>query len=324
MRTWQVLRPGVPDDVMRLADVPDIAPGRGQVVLDIEAASIGFPDLLQILGRYQTQPGFPFTPGREFAGVVSAVGPGVRGIGTGERVLTLAGGGLAEQAAVPAAGCLPIPAAMTAVQAAALLVNYGTAVIALEDRARLRAGETLLVTAAAGGVGSAAVQLGKVLGARVIGLAGGPHKVKTVLELGAHLAVDYDEADVVAVLRSATEGRGVDVCFEAVGGRVFDAAARVMAWGGRLLVVGFASGHIPAAATNHLLLKGYGVLGVNSEAAIARDRAELRRIWDRLTGLFGSGDIDPLVRRTLPLDEAPKAFAELAARNSVGKLVVVP
>jgi NADPH2:quinone reductase len=324
MRAWQLHELGEPTTVLQLEDVPDPVAGEGRVVIDVKACGLKFPDLLQIRGGYQVKPKLPFTPGGEIAGTVRSVGPGVSNVAVGDRVLVMGSGGLAEQAIAPAAGCFPIPDEMSFVQAACLLTNYGTTVFALDDRAKLQPGETLLVTAAAGGVGSSAIQVGKAMGANVIGLAGGPEKVKTVFELGADAAFDYNEVDLVEAVRAATDGRGVDVCYEAVGGDIFDQVRRTMAWDGRLLVIGFTSGRIPNAPANHILLKNYSIVGVHWGASIDRDPSALRRGWDRICDLYTTGHIDPLVDSVRPLDEAVAALDDLDNRRTTGKVVIAP
>lgn len=324
MRAWQLHELGEPTEVLKLETVPDPTPGEGRVVIDVKACGLKFPDLLQIRGGYQVKPKLPFTPGGEVAGVVRSLGPGVTSLSVGDRVLFMGMGGLAEQAVAFEASCFPIPDAMSFEQAACLLTNYGTTVFALDERAKLQPGETLLVTAAAGGVGSSAIQVGKAMGANVIGLAGGAEKVKTVYELGADAAFDYKEVDIVEAIRSATDQRGVDVCYEAVGGDIFDQVRRCMAWDGRLLVIGFTSGRIPDAPANHILLKNYSIVGVHWGASLDRDPTALRRGWDRICELFGTGHIDPLIDAVRPLDEAVAALDDLDNRRTVGKVIVAP
>lgn len=323
VRAWMVRDKGALASVLEFVDVDDPVPGAGDVVVDVTAASVGFPDLLQVTGRYQTIPPLPFVPGREFVGVVSAVGADVSAFSPGDRVLSITGGGLAERAIVPAAFALPVPDAFDDVVASAVLVNYGTAIVALENRARLRRGETLLVTAAAGGVGIAAVQVGRALGAHVIGVAGGAAHVAAAVDAGAEVAFDYRAGPFVDAVRDATSGHGVDVCFDAVGGDIFDGASRVMAWDGRLLVVGFASGEIPTAELNRLILQGCSYVGVNAEVSAARDPGLLVRIWDRIVTWHASGAVRPVIGSVRPLDEALVTFEELAARRVVGKAVLV-
>lgn len=322
MRAWQVNDLGEPRDVMSLEVIDDPTPEPDEIVLEVQACGLKFPDRLQIQGGYQVKPPLPFIPGGEMAGTVVALGSDVSGIAVGDRVLSMGMGGLAELTTAKADQCFPIPDDMSFNQAACLLTNYGTTVFALENRARLAAGETMLVTAAAGGVGSAAIQVGKALGARVLGLAGGPEKVKTVLDLGADDAFDYKEVDIVETVRAATDKQGVDVCYEAVGGDTFDQVRRCMAWDGRLLVIGFTSGRIPDAPANHILLKNYAVMGVHWGAWLGRNPDGLRENWARIVELFGTGHIDPLIHSVRPLSEAVTALEDIGARKTVGKVVI--
>ncbi len=309
---------------MKLADVPEPVAGAGQVVIDVGAAAVSFPELLTIRGGYQFKPALPFTPGNEVAGVVSAVGEGVTNVAVGDRVAFLGSGGLAEKVVAEAASCFDLPDGISMAKGCCLLLNYGTTVFALDNRAQLKPGETLLVTAAAGGVGSAAVQVGKAMGATVIGLAGGPEKVDTVVQLGADMAFDYNEVDIVEAVRSATDGRGVDVVYEAVGGDVFQQVRRTVAWEGRLLVVGFTSGTIPDAPMNHALLKNYSIVGVHWGAWLARDPNNLRDNWARIIELTETGHIDPLISSVRPFDEAAQALSDIGDRKTVGKVVIEP
>ncbi len=324
MRAWQIDDTGNPLDVMVLRDLPDPSAGEDQVVIEIEAAGIGFPDMLQVQGGYQVKPPLPFTPGNEMVGVITEVGAGVDGWSVGDRVGALDGGGLATHTTLRASSLLPVPDHLSSAEAVAMLVNHGTTLFALENRASIQPGETLLVTAAAGGAGSSAVQLGKALGARVIGLAGGPEKVSMVYDLGADVALDYREIDIVPTIRDITENRGVDVCYEAVGGDVFDQVRRCMAWDGRLLVIGFTSGRIPDVPANHVLLKNYSVVGVHWGASIIRDPEAMRRGWDRLVQLTADGQLVPPVTATRPLDEAAQALDDIGNRLTTGKVVVLP
>ncbi len=322
MRAWQVNDLGEPRDVMTLEEIEDPTPAADEVVLKVEACGLKFPDRLQIQGGYQVKPPLPFIPGGEMAGTVVALGSDVSGINVGDRMLSMGMGGLAEFARAKVHECFPIPDEMSFDQAACLLTNYGTTVFALENRAKLAAGETMLVTAAAGGVGSAAIQVGKALGARVLGLAGGPEKVQTVLELGADDAFDYKEVDIVETVRAATDNNGVDVCYEAVGGDTFDQVRRCMAWDGRLLVIGFTSGRIPDAPANHILLKNYAIMGVHWGAWLGRNRSGLSENWTRIVELFGTGHIDPLIHSIRPLSEAVEGLEDIGARKTVGKVVI--
>lgn len=324
MRAWQIQSIGDPSEVLDYVEVatPTLRPG--EVLLQPESVGLNFPDGLQIRGGYQVKVSLPFIPGSEIAGTIVKLGEDVTGWTVGDRVAWMGTGGLAEFVAAPANALFPMPADMTFDQAACMPYNYGTGVFGLENRAKLAKGETLLVTAAAGGVGSAAVQLGKALGANVIGLAGGPKKVKTVYELGADAAFDYREVDIVDAVRAATDGRGVDVCYEAVSGDTFDQVRRCMAWDGRLLIIGFTSGRIADAPTNHILLKNYSVVGVHWGAFLARSAEAPRQNWDRVVELFGTGMIDPLISSIRPLDQAKQGLLDIASRQTVGKVIIKP
>ncbi len=324
MRTWQVAELGEPNDVMSIVEVPDPEPGPGEVLVDVGAVGVSFPELLTIRGGYQFKPPLPFTPGNEIAGTVIGLGEGVEGFELGDRVTWMGSGGLAEKVAAPALACFHLPDELSMEKGCCLLLNYGTTVFALDDRAKLQAGETLLVTAAAGGVGSAAVQVGKAMGATVIGLAGGPEKVQTVLDLGADLAFDYREVDIVDAVRGATDGRGVDVVYEAVGGDIFQQVRRTVAWDGRLLIIGFTSGTIPQAPTNHALLKNYSIVGVHWGAWLGRDPGNLRSNWERIVELTKTGHVDPLISSVRGFDDAADALTDIGNRKTVGKVVITP
>ena len=321
MRAWQVRELGEPEDVLELVELPEPVAGPDQLRLRVDAVALNFPDVLLCRGTYQEKPPLPFTPGLEVCGTV------LDGARAGERVLSgvsLPGGGMAEQVLVPAAGVHGVPEDMPSAKAAALLVTYQTGYVGLHRRAQLREGETLLVHAGAGGVGSAAVQLGRAAGARVIATAGGPQKVQVCKDLGADVVVDYLAEDFVEVVKDATGGRGADVVYDSVGGDVFDKSRRCVAFEGRIVVVGFAGGRIAEAPTNHVLVKNYSVVGLHhglyrkhEPGIFAQTHAALVRLWqDRL--------IDPLVGAELPLEEGPAALARLARRDTVGKVVLLP
>ncbi len=315
MRIWRVHELGEPSDVLRLEEADPPTAGPGQVVLDVEAVGLNFPDLLMMQGGYQEKPPMPFTPGGEIVG---------RRTDTGERVAWMGTGGLAEQVAAPEDKLFPVPDDVSSVQAACVPTNYGTNWYALRDRAELRAGETMLVHAGAGGVGSSAIQLGKHMGARIIATAGGPEKKKVLDDLGADLSIDYRNEDFVEVVKEHTDGAGVDVIYDPVGGDVFDRSRKVIGWDGRLLVIGFTSGRIPEVRTNHILLKNYSVVGVHWGASLKRDPGALRRTWDALMEVWAEGGIDPLVFDTIALEDVPRAYDLLANRGTYGKLVVTP
>jgi NADPH2:quinone reductase len=327
MRTWRLHELGEPTDVLVLDDVPGPEPGPGEVLIDVAAAALNFPDALFCRGQYQERPALPFSPGLEVAGAVRAVGDGVTEIAAGQRVAAMPlrpWGGLSEQTLALAAQTFPVPDTLDDVAAAALIITYQTGWVGLFHRANLQPGETLLVHAGAGGVGSAAIQLGLAAGAMVIATAGGPEKVEVCRKLGAHHVIDYVAADFVDAVKELTDGRGADVVYDPVGGDVFDRSRKVVAWEGRLLVIGFTSGRIPEAPANHVLLKNYSVVGVHWGAYNRYDPALVRRGHDELMRLHAEGRIAPLVQRLVPFDEAPQAIAALANRGSWGKLVVTP
>lgn len=319
---------GDPREALRLRDVPDPEPGPGTVAIRVEAAALNFFDVLLCQGRYQERPPLPFTPGAEVAGTVEAVAPDVGPWPRpGDRVVArpvLPRGGLAERVVVPAAAVYPIPAAMPPEEAAAGFITYQTAYYALFSRTETRSGEAVLVHAGAGGVGSAAIQLARAAGARVMATAGGPEKVEVARRLGAEEAVDYLAEDFGPRVQAWTDGRGADVVVDPVGGDVFDRSRRVVAFDGRILVIGFASGRIPDIPANHVLLKNYAVVGVHWGLFERRDPAGVRAIHDRLMALYQDGAIRPLIGARYPLEGAVEALEALYSRRTVGKVVVVP
>jgi NADPH:quinone reductase len=326
MRAWQVHEHGEPTDVLRLDEVPEPAAGPGELVLRVEAVALNFADILLCRGGYQEKPPFPFTPGLEVAGEVVEAGSATT-TPVGTRVLarpTLPRGGMAEQVVVAETDAYPVPDAMGPVSAAALHVAYQTGHLALHRRARLQAGETLLVHAGAGGVGSAAVQLGRAAGARVVATAGGPDKVEVLHRLGVDVAIDYRSVDLVEAVKEATDGRGADVVYDPVGGDTFDASRRCIAWEGRILVVGFASGRIPELPLNHAMVKNYSVLGIHWGGYRTHAPELVRSVHEELVALHAAGRIDPLVSQQLPLDQAPAVLAALGSRATWGQVVLVP
>jgi NADPH2:quinone reductase len=326
MKSWQVHELGEPEDVLTFAELPDPEPGPGQVLVRVAAVACNFPDILVCQGRYQEKPPLPFTPGMEIAGEVVAAGEGAAAA-VGDRVLgtpPMGRGGFAELAVLDAASTLPWPDGMTAGQAAGMFVTYQTGYCALHHRAALQPGETLLVHAAAGGVGTAAVQLGQAAGARVIGTAGGPDKCAVVRGLGVDDVIDYRSEDIVARVKELTGGRGADVVYDPVGGDVFDASRRAVAFEGRILVIGFAGGRIAEAPTNHALVKNYAVVGVHW-ALYRKLRPELIPQWQQALGaLWAERKIDPLVGAEYPLADAKAALAALGSRRTTGKVVLTP
>lgn len=321
MRIWRSHELGDPGDVLTIDDVDPPVPGDGQLVIEVEAVGLAFPDVLQCQGKYQVPTQLPFTPGGESAGVVRSLGPGVDRHRVGDRVFCL-GGGLAEQTVVSAAWSWARPDSLSAVKAAALPINYGTTWFALHDRAHLESGETLLVTGAAGGTGSAAIQLGKAAGARVIAIAGGPEKAGFCAQLGADVVIDHHEIpQFVDAVKEATDGAGVDVAYDPVGGDVFHQVRRCMAWDGRLLVIGFVAG-IPDAPANHVLLKNYSIVGVHWGASLARDPQSLDRQMSAVLDLTESGVVDPLLAPLVSFVDAARAIQAIADRGVYGKAVV--
>ena len=323
MRAWRVHELGEPGDVMVLDDIEAPVAGPGQVLLDVAAASLNFPDVLMCRGKYQEKPKLPFVVGGEVAGTVAGLGEGVTGLEIGRRVLARTRtGGRCDQAVADAAVTFPIPDSLEFAPAAALHIVYQTGHIGLHRRAGLQAGETLLVHAGAGGVGSAAIQLGLAAGARVIATAGGAQKVEVCRGLGAQVVIDYLADDFVAAVKDATENRGADVIYDPVGGDVFDRSLKCIAWEGRLLVIGFASGRIPELPTNRALLKNCSVVGVNWGMYNLMNPELIRRTHDDLMALHAAGKIAPLVSEVLGMSEARSAAQRLADRGTVGKIVI--
>jgi len=314
---------GLPDSLV-VEDVPSLVPAAGQVVVSMKAAGVNFPDALIIQGKYQNKPAMPFSPGTELAGVVKAVGEGVEHPIPGDLVIAYAGhGGYAEEVVVDARACIPMPPGVDFKVAASFMMTYGTSYHALKDRALLKEGETLLVLGAAGGVGSAAVELGKLMGARVIAAASSDDKLEACKQLGADATINYSSEDLRAGVKRITGGRGVDVIYDPVGDKFAEPAMRDMAWGGRYLVIGFAGGEIPKIALNLPLLKGYSIVGVfwgnftrkepQKNAANVRD----------LLGWIAGGKLKPLVSAAYPLAQAARALEDMMQRKVKGKVVLV-
>ncbi|TRO58474.1 NADPH:quinone oxidoreductase family protein [Streptomyces sp. IB201691-2A2] len=317
MQAWQVHEIGEPSEVMRLEDVERPTPGDGQVLLKVRAANINFPDALMCRGQYQVRPPLPFTPGVEICGETE----------DGRRVIAnpaLPYGGFAEYAVADAAAVLPAPAALDDAEVAALHIGYQTGWFGLHRRARLEAGETLLVHAAAGGVGSAAVQLGKAAGAKVIGVVGGADKAAVARELGCDIVVDRRAEDVVAAVKEATGGRGADVIYDPVGGDAYTQSTKVVAFEGRIVVVGFASGSIPSPGLNHALVKNYSILGLHWGLYNTKDPKLVLRCHEELTELAARGGIKPLVSERVPLSGAAAAVQRVADGVTTGRVAVVP
>ncbi|MBQ0961415.1 NADPH:quinone oxidoreductase family protein [Ideonella sp. 4Y11] len=323
MHAWICSNDGGPE-ALRWTEQATPEPGPGQARVAIRAASLNFPDLLITQGKYQHKPPYPFVPGAEFAGVVEAVGDGVTRLKVGDRVIALAGtGGFATHALVDEARLLPLPAGMPFEHGAAFAFTYGTSHHALIDRGALQAGETVLVLGAGGGVGTAAVQIAKAAGARVIAGAAGADKVAFCREIGADETIDYASEDLRERLKALTGGRGPDVVYDPVGGDLAEAAFRSIAWRGRYLVVGFAAGGIPTLPLNLPLLKGASLVGVFWGEFVRREPAASARGLAQLAGWYAEGRVRPLIDSQLPLAELGEAFRRLAARQVRGKLVMV-
>ncbi|MFJ3234237.1 NADPH:quinone oxidoreductase family protein [Streptomyces sp. NPDC086787] len=317
MQAWQVRENGEPSEVMRLAEVERPTPADGQVLLRVRAANINFPDVLMCRGQYQVRPPLPFTPGVEICGETE----------DGRRVIAnpaLPHGGFAEYALADAAALLPAPDALDDAEAAALHIGYQTGWFGLHRRARLEAGETLLVHAAAGGVGSAAVQLGKAAGATVIGVVGGADKVAVARDLGCDVVIDRRAEDVVAAVKEATGGRGADVVYDPVGGDAYTQSAKTVAFEGRIVVVGFASGTIPSPALNHALVKNYAILGLHWGLYNTKNPKLVQHCHEQLTELATRGAIRPLVSERVPLEQAADAVQRVGDGRTTGRVAVVP
>ncbi len=326
MRAWQVHELGDPQEALKLEEVEEPEPAPGEVVVEVEAAALNFFDILLCRGEYQERPETPFTPGGEVAGTISSVGEGVD-LKEGLRVIAtpFPSGGYAEKVVVPAeGGVFPIPDEMPSEAAAVMHVAYQSAHFGLHRRANLKRGETVLVHAGAGGIGSAAIQLAKAAGARVFSTAGGPEKVDKCKKLGAEVAVDYKEENFVDAVKEATDGQGADVIFDPVGGEVFDLSRRCVAFEGRIVVVGFTSGSIADAPTNHLLIKNYSILGLHWGQYNKVAPELVRETHDALVELYQNGEIDPLIFETIPFEEVPEALGLLSSRKTYGKLVTTP
>jgi NADPH2:quinone reductase len=323
MRAWRVYNYGPYRDELRFErDVEAPTPSAGQALVRVLAAGVNFADILSIAGRYQVKAPLPLTPGSELVGEVMEAGAQSH-FHPGDRVVarTLSGG-FAEFALVDDGFTFPLPAAVEPVHAAAMLVTYGTSHVALFLRAALQPGEWLLVHGGAGGVGTAAIQLGKRAGARVIATAGGADKLRVCRECGADEVIDYRAEDFVERVREITGGQGADVIYDPIGGDVFDASAKCIAWEGRLLVIGFASGRIPEIAANRIMLKNISVVGVNWPDYAKRDPTALADAQESIWSGYAEGALKPVIWKTLPLDAVPDALAAIEDRASYGKIVI--
>ncbi|MDH4563080.1 NADPH:quinone oxidoreductase family protein [Pseudomonas sp. BN411] len=312
-----------PADTLVLEEVASPEPKKNEILIDVHAAAVNFPDTLIIEGKYQFKPPFPFSPGGEAAGVVAAVGEKVSHLKPGDRVMALTGwGSFAEQVAVPSYNVMPIPKGIDFNSAAAFGMTYGTSMHALKQRANLQPGETLLVLGASGGVGLAAVEIGKAMGARVIAAASSAEKLQVAKAAGADALINYSEENLKDRVKELTGGQGADVIYDPVGGDLFDAAVRSINWNGRLLVVGFASGRIPELPVNLALLKGASVVGVFWGSFAQRQPQDNLANFQQLFAWYAEGKLKPLVSQTFPLERASDAINALATRQAVGKVVV--
>ena len=326
MKAWRVSELGEPRDVMNLEEVPDPRPEAGQLLVRVLGAAANFADALICRGLYQVKPPLPFTPGLELCGEVAALGPGTAGFAVGDRVIgasVLTAGGFAELALMDAATTFPAPDSLDDAQAAAFYIAYQTGWLGLHHRAHLQPGETLLVHAAAGGVGSAAVQLGKAAGAHVIGVVGGPDKADVARTLGADVVVDRHTGDFVEVVKEVTHGRGADVVYDPVGGDAFQRSTKCIAFEGRILVVGFAGGQIQSAALNHALVKNYSIVGLHWGLYLTKNPALVRACHEELSQLAAAGVVKPLVSERLALDGVADGLQRLADGTTVGRVAYV-
>ena len=319
-----VCREWGPPESLKLEELPDPEAGPGQVVIDVAACGVNFPDTLIIQGKYQFQPDFPYSPGGEVSGTIAAVGEGVTTVKVGDPVVAMTGwGGMAEKIVGDAKRLLPLKPGTDLVKAAGFSMTYGTSYYALKDRGELKEGETLLVLGAAGGVGLAAVELGKIMGAKVIAAASSGEKLQTCKDYGADEVINYETEDLKDRVKELTGGKGVDVIYDPVGDRFAEPAVRSMGWNGRYLVIGFAAGEIPKIPLNLALLKGCSLVGVFWGRHNGEEPALAAANMKQLTEWLSDGTINPLVSKTYPFAEAPQAIRDLMERKARGKICVV-
>ena len=314
---------GLPEKLV-VEDVPSPSAAKGQVVVSVKACGVNFPDTLIIQGKYQFKPELPFSPGGEVAGIVKEVGEGVTRVKRGDRVIAFnTWGGFAEEIAVDAERTIPMPPAMDFIPASAFVLTYGTSYHALKDRADLKAGETLLVLGAAGGVGLAAIQLGKTMGAKVIAAASNDAKLQICSQNGADHVINYGTEDLRARIKALTAGKGIDVVYDPVGGPYSEPALRDMAWNGRFLVVGFAAGEIPRVPLNLTLLKGCSIVGVFWGAFTKNEPERNRENNYDLMAMYAAAKVRPHIHATYPLERAAEALNEVLNKRVTGKVVLV-
>ncbi len=311
-------------DALTWKEVPTPQPKAGEVLVEIKAASLNFPDLLIVQNKYQMKPPLPFVPGSEYAGVVHAVGEGVKHLQVGQSVACLSGtGGFGTHTLAPAALCMPLPPGFPHVDAAAFIMIYATSWHALVDRAQLKAGETVLVLGAAGGVGTAAIQIARAAGARVIAAASTDEKCALCQSIGADATINYTRSNLRDEIKALTGGKGPDVIYDPVGGDFTEPAFRSIAWRGRYLVVGFASGPIPALPLNLPLLKGASIVGVFWGDYAKREPDANAAMMRELATWYAQGKVKPVIDRTMPMAELKAAYAHMGSRGVMGKLVMV-
>lgn len=323
MQAWLCENP-VGVDALNWKELPTPQPGLGQVLIQIQAASLNFPDLLIVQNKYQMKPELPFVPGSEYAGTIEAVGEGVKHLVVGQSVACLSGtGGFATHTLAPAKLCLPLPDGFSATDGAAFIMTYATSHHALVDRAQLKAGETVLILGAAGGVGTAAIQIAKAMGAKVIAAASTDEKCALCTSLGADETINYSQQNLREALKELTQGRGPDVIYDPVGGELAEPAFRSIAWRGRYLVVGFAGGPIPSLPLNLPLLKGASLVGVFWGDFARREPQANVAMMAELSQWYAQGKIKPVLDRTLPMSELKAAYTLMGSRSVKGKLVMV-
>jgi len=323
MHAWLCENPtGV--DALTWKELPTPQPGPGEVLIAIEAASLNFPDLLIVQNKYQMKPTLPFVPGSEYAGVVQAVGEGVRHLTPGQSVACLSGtGGFGTHTIASAKLCLALPKDFSFVDAAAFIMTYATSYHALMDRAQLKAGETVLILGAAGGVGTSAIQISKAAGAKVIAAASTDEKCALCTSLGADATINYQRENLREGLKTLTDGKGPDVIYDPVGGEYTEPAFRSIAWRGRYLVIGFAAGPIPSLPLNLPLLKGASIVGVFWGELARREPQANQALMGALLAWYADGKIQPVIDRTMPMAELKAAYAHMGSRGVMGKLVMV-
>jgi NADPH2:quinone reductase len=323
MHAWLCENP-VGAEALQWKELPTPQPEAGEVLVEIKAASLNFPDLLIVENKYQVKPPLPFVPGAEYAGVIAAVGPGVQHLQVGQSVACLSGtGGFGTHAVAPAALCLPLPPGFPHADAAAFIMTYATSHHALVDRGQLKAGETVLVLGAAGGVGTAAIQIAKTLGARVIAAASSDDKCELCRSIGADATINYSREKLREAVAAATGGRGPDVVYDPVGGDLAEPALRSLAWRGRYLVIGFASGTIPSLPLNLPLLKGAAIVGVFWGGFSRHEPEAAAAVLAELAGWYAEGKIKPVMDRLMPMDELKAAYQYMGTRGVKGKAVMV-